>query len=66
LRRSETCLTDADPTSTSVIEIAYSCGFLHLGRFAADYRKKCGVSPSHTLRAGRWTNVAHDPATRLS
>jgi len=61
----ETCLTDPNPTSTSVIETAYSCGFLHLGRFGADHRKKCCVSPSHTLHAGRWANVAHGPATRL-
>jgi len=69
---SETVTTDSTTgttvlttTSTSVIETAYSCGFLHLGRFGADHRKKCCVSPSHTLHAGRWTNVAHGPATRL-
>jgi transcriptional regulator GlxA family with amidase domain len=35
-----------------VAEVAYRWGFAHLGRFAAQYQAKYGVTPSHTLRAG--------------
>ena len=43
-------LRGADVGRASVTEIAYRCGFLHLGRFAALYRRRYGVPPSHTLR----------------
>lgn len=36
----------ADPTR-HVTEIALDCGFNHLGRFAAYYRQRWGVSPHH-------------------
>ena len=35
----------------SVSEVANRWGFTHLGRFAASYRERYGVSPSETLRA---------------
>lgn len=35
---------------TSVAQIADRCGFAHHGRFAADYRRRFGESPSDTLR----------------
>jgi AraC-like DNA-binding protein len=35
----------------SVSEVANRWGFAHLGRFAASYRERYGVSPSETLRA---------------
>jgi AraC-like DNA-binding protein len=35
---------------TSVTEIAKSCGFNHMSRFSAEYRKRFGESPSKTLR----------------
>lgn len=53
LARARELLAAADPAATSVTDVAYSCGFLHLGRFAADYRRRYGVRPSQTLRAGR-------------
>ncbi|MEV7694326.1 AraC family transcriptional regulator [Microbacterium sp. NPDC089189] len=37
---------------TSVAQIADRCGFAHHGRFAADYRRRFGESPSDTLRRG--------------
>ncbi|WP_037357353.1 AraC family transcriptional regulator [Amycolatopsis orientalis] len=36
--------------SPTVAEAAYRWGFRHLGRFAAAYREKYGVTPSDTLR----------------
>lgn len=37
----------------SVTEIAKSCGFNHMSRFSAEYRKRFGESPSETLRRRR-------------
>lgn len=50
LARARALLAAGDPQATSVTQIAYGCGFVHLGRFAADYRRKYGVPPSQTLR----------------
>lgn len=43
-------LAVADPTRTTVSEVATRWGFLHPGRFAALYRRRFGESPSATLR----------------
>jgi AraC-like DNA-binding protein len=45
-------LLTADPERDSVTTVAYRWGFASPSRFAADYRKAYGVSPSHTLRHG--------------
>jgi len=37
----------------SVADIALKWGFTHLGRFAADYRKRFGLLPSQTMRSGK-------------
>lgn len=38
----------------SVSQIAFDCGFTHLGRFAVDYRRRFGEAPSETLsRVGK-------------
>ena len=42
-------LLDAD-REASVTAIATGCGFSHLGRFAVEYRKRYGETPSQTLR----------------
>lgn len=42
-------LLQADP-GQNVADIALKWGFVHLGRFAADYRARFGELPSHTLR----------------
>ena len=34
---------------TSVTDVAYSCGFAHLGRFSAEYKRLFGESPRQTL-----------------
>ncbi|HSQ70397.1 MAG TPA: helix-turn-helix domain-containing protein [Steroidobacteraceae bacterium] len=39
----------ARPAAASVTEVAISCGFTHLGRFAGLYRRTFGESPSDTL-----------------
>ena len=43
----------SDCEQASVTEIATRCGFAHLGRFATDYHKRYGESPSTTLRRAR-------------
>jgi AraC-like DNA-binding protein len=47
LARRELC--DADPAQTTVTEVAMSCGFTHMGKFARDFRIKFGKSPSQIL-----------------
>jgi AraC family ethanolamine operon transcriptional activator len=41
---------DADPTDTSVKQVAIANGFRHLGQFSRDYRQLFGELPSETLR----------------
>ncbi|MEV6346818.1 AraC family transcriptional regulator [Actinoplanes sp. NPDC051851] len=43
-------LRTADPGRETVAQVAYRFGFTHLGRFAAAYRSRYGVTPSDTLR----------------
>ena len=43
-------LMAARPGQSSVTDIAYSWGFVHLGRFAGAYRARYGESPGQTLR----------------
>ncbi len=40
----------APEPETTVTNVALNCGFVHLGRFAAIYRRRYGESPSETLR----------------
>ncbi|MEJ2229416.1 MAG: AraC family transcriptional regulator [Alphaproteobacteria bacterium] len=46
-------LLQAAEPGASVTEIAMEAGFMHMGRFAAEYRYRYGESPSETLRR-RW------------
>ncbi|MFI7602496.1 AraC family transcriptional regulator [Actinoplanes sp. NPDC049681] len=43
-------LRQSDPALHTVTETAYRYGFTHMGRFAAEYRTRYGVSPRETLR----------------
>jgi AraC-like DNA-binding protein len=45
-------LMQAEPEE-NVTEIATAWGFSHMGRFAVEYRRRFGESPSETLRRGR-------------
>jgi AraC-like DNA-binding protein len=49
LDRVHEALVRAVPGSTSVTRVALEWGFVHLGEFAAYYRRRFGVSPSDTL-----------------
>jgi AraC-like DNA-binding protein len=51
LNRAREALASADPQSgASVTDIALDWGFMHLGRFSVEYRRRFGESPSQTLR----------------
>ncbi|HKP41780.1 AraC family transcriptional regulator [Mycobacterium sp.] len=51
LKRVREALAEADPRSgASVTDIALDWGFMHLGRFSVEYRRRFGESPSQTLR----------------
>jgi len=38
---------------TSVLAVAFKCGFQNLGRFASEYRREIGELPSETLKNAR-------------
>ena len=50
LDRAHADLLRARPGETTVALVAHRWGLGHLGRFAAAYRERYGVSPSETLR----------------
>ena len=43
-------LIEADPAAATVTKVAHAWGFWELGRFAVEYRRLFGESPSQTLR----------------
>ena len=49
-------LIKSDHTSTTVTDIAYSCGFNHLGKFSRDYALQFGELPRETLRMSNLRN----------
>lgn len=53
LRHAHQDLRNADPSSTTVAQVAARWGFLNQGRFAAQYRELYGVQPAETLRKRR-------------
>jgi AraC-like DNA-binding protein len=52
LNKARSALRRADPSTTSVTEIARSHQFVELGRFAVTYRTTFGETPSTTLERG--------------
>ncbi|MGV9300922.1 AraC-like ligand-binding domain-containing protein [Amycolatopsis sp. NPDC003676] len=50
LDRARALLAAADPASTTVTATATACGFVHLGDFAAQFKRRFGESPSAVLR----------------
>lgn len=50
LARAHRLLLEADPATTTVINIARGCGFTHMGQFSRDYKRTIGEPPSTTLR----------------
>src|SRR6185312_5704434 len=50
LNKARAALRCADPSTSSVAEVARSHQFLELGRFAVTYRTTFGESPSATLQ----------------
>ena len=52
LERAHADLLAADPSRTTVGQIAHRWGFAHVGRFASRYHDRYGTAPSSTLRSG--------------
>jgi len=50
LNRARRLLRCASSSHETVTSIAFACGFIELGRFAGDYRRLFGESPSQTLQ----------------
>lgn len=53
LERAHQQLLTADPSVTTVTEIANATGFVHVSRFSAAYQRRFGEFPSQTLRLRR-------------
>jgi AraC-like DNA-binding protein len=53
LRQAHRRLASGEPGGATVTDVALTCGFRHLGRFAADYHRRYGRTPSDTLRRPR-------------
>ncbi|CAB4970015.1 MAG: helix-turn-helix domain-containing protein [Actinobacteria bacterium] len=53
LERARELLSVADPDAVTVARVAHECGFAHLGRFSASYRRRFGETPSWSLRSRR-------------
>jgi len=51
LKKAHHTLLIADPTVSTVTEIALLCGFTHMGEFGTAYKRTFGVLPRQTLLA---------------
>jgi AraC-like DNA-binding protein len=51
LQRAHADLAAGDPVRTRVTDVAARWGFAHLGRFAREYRRAFGVTPTTTLHS---------------
>ncbi|MBT7951970.1 MAG: helix-turn-helix transcriptional regulator, partial [Gammaproteobacteria bacterium] len=52
LQHARNLLVSAKQNNLTVTDVAYSCGFFHLSKFAAAYQKKFGENPSETRQRG--------------
>ncbi|MBZ6076462.1 AraC family transcriptional regulator [Microvirga puerhi] len=52
LQKAHHTLRVADPTVSTVAEIAFACGFTHMGEFGTAYRRTFGATPRQTLLKG--------------
>jgi transcriptional regulator GlxA family with amidase domain len=52
LEQARTKLAKAKRNGASVASVAHLCGFVHLGRFASDYKDRFNEPPSQTLLRG--------------
>ena len=50
LQAARRALRESHTRVQSVSDIAYECGFTHLGRFADQYRRRFGALPAETLK----------------
>jgi AraC family ethanolamine operon transcriptional activator len=53
LKHAQQALAEADRKSVSVTTVAFDSGYFHLSRFATEYKRMFGESPSVTLRKGQ-------------
>jgi AraC-like DNA-binding protein len=53
LQHAREMLESADAATTTVTEIAFTCGFNDLGHFSRDYRQSFGELPSRALQSAR-------------
>ena len=64
LHRVHAELTAGSAESATVTMVAGRWGFVHLGRFASQYRQLFGETPSETLRTGRGAAATPDCVSR--
>jgi AraC-like DNA-binding protein len=63
LARAHAALLAADAEQTTATAVAHAWGFLNYGRFAAEYRKLYGRSPSEALKSGELGEVVNGPSS---
>lgn len=59
LARIQACLADPNCNVRNVTELAMDFGFVHLGRFAQQYRQQFGELPSDTLKQRSLVTLKH-------
>jgi AraC family ethanolamine operon transcriptional activator len=65
LHAAHKALKTADPTVTTVQDIAHQYGFWHTGRFSQEYRQMFGELPSTSLKALKRNGDASELACRI-
>ena len=66
LNRVQQALARANPSTSTVADVANAWGFWHMGQLASDYRKMFGELPSKTLRRARIAEARPPEATERS